>query len=63
MAITAIHYTDLLIYTSRGILIVAVEFNEQFWHQIRDKHLCLLLYGQFHMRDEKKLFFKTLRTA
>ena len=31
MAITGIHHTDLMIYTNKGILIVPVEFNEQFW--------------------------------
>ena len=46
MAITGIHYTDLVIYTSKGILIVPVEFNEQFWRQILDKHLCFLLYSR-----------------
>lgn len=29
MAITGIHHTDLVIYTNKCILIVAVEFNEQ----------------------------------
>lgn len=29
----------------QGILIVPVEFNEQFWHQILDKHTCFLLYS------------------
>lgn len=37
MAITGIHHTDLLIYTNKGILIVPVEFNEQFWLRILDK--------------------------
>ena len=42
MAITGIHHTDLVIYTNKGILIVPVEFNEQFWLQILDKlHLFL----------------------
>ena len=29
--------TDLIIYTNKGILIVHVEFNAQFWQQILDK--------------------------
>ena len=36
------HHTDLVICTNKGILIVPVEFNEQFWLQILDKlHLFL----------------------
>lgn len=37
MAITGIHHTDLVIYTNKGILIVPVKFNEQFWLRILDK--------------------------
>ena len=37
MAITGIRRTDLVIYTNKGILIVPVEFNEQFWLSILDK--------------------------
>ena len=32
-----IHHADLVIYTNKGILIVPVEFNEQFWLRILDK--------------------------
>ena len=37
MTITGTHHTDLAIYTNKGILIVLVEFNEQFWLRILDK--------------------------
>ena len=31
MGISGIYHTDLVIYTNKGILVVPVEFNEQFW--------------------------------
>ena len=34
MGISGIHATDLVIYTNKGILIVHVEFNADFWQQI-----------------------------
>ena len=37
MGISGIHATDLVIYTNKGILIVHVEFNAEFWQQILDK--------------------------
>ena len=37
MGISGIHATDLVIYTSKGILIVRVEFNAEFWQRIVNK--------------------------
>jgi len=37
MGISGIHVTDLVIYTNKGILIVHVEFNAEFWQRILDK--------------------------
>jgi len=37
MGISRIHATDLVIYTNKGILIVHVEFNAEFWQRILDK--------------------------
>ena len=45
IAITGIHHTDLVIYTNKGILIVSVEFNAQFWLRILDK---LHFFWKFH---------------
>lgn len=37
MGISRIHATDLVIYTNKGILLVHVEFNAEFWQRILDK--------------------------
>lgn len=37
MGISGIHATDLVIYTNKGILIVHVEFNAEFWQGILNK--------------------------
>ena len=37
MGISGIHATDLVFYTNKGILIVHVEFNAEFWQRILNK--------------------------
>ena len=37
MGISGIHATDLVICTNKGIVIVHVEFNAEFWQRIFDK--------------------------
>ena len=55
MGISAIHATDLVIYTNKGIVIVHVEFNAEFWQQMLNK--LQLFYAKFMVPElltEKK---------
>ena len=58
MGISGIHATDLVIYTNKGILIVHVEFNAEFWQQILDKLQLFLLSLWFQSFLLEKFYVK-----